>query len=116
MIAEARTQSIQRTLTSKKGPLVCFAAAAVKTWDGARNTTTGVCDERPVLVQPTGSTTTPMYPSHEAASVEIGQSSADDGTALAEEHDQHAKRAPHIKPKRVDEAQSVVEQLGVARE
>ena len=66
-------------------------------------------------MQPTGSIPTSMYPSHEAASVGIGQSIADDGTALPEEHDKNANRAPHLKPKRVDEAKSFVEQFGVDR-
>ena len=67
-------------------------------------------------MKPTGSTPTQTYPSHEAVSVGIVQSSADDGTVLVEEHDQHANTAPHLKPKRVDESQSCVEQFGVTRE
>ena len=57
-----------------------------------------------------------MYTSREAAPVGLGQSSADDGTALVEEPYQHAKMEPHLKPKRFDEAQSFVEQSGVTRE
>ncbi len=73
-------------------------------------------DEWPVLMQPTGSTPSPTYTSHEAAPVGPGQSSADDGTALVEENDQHAKRAPHLKPKRNDKAHSFVERFGVSKE
>ena len=43
----------------------------------------------------------------------MGQSSVDDGKALAEVTDQDAKRAPHLKPKRVDGAKSFVERFGI---
>ena len=103
-------------LHDTKGSTVCFAAAALKTWDGDRVGTMSASDEWPVLCRPTGSTPTPSYPSHEAASVGIGQSSAEDGTALVEVNDEHANRAPHLKPKRSDEAKSSVERFGVSEE
>ena len=53
---------------------------------------------------------------HEAASVGLGQSSADDGTALVVDNDQQAIRVRHLKPKRVDAAQSFIEQFGVNKE
>ena len=99
------------TACAARGSPVCFATAAVKTWDGARYATTGVIDEWPVLMQPTGSTPCPSHSSHEAASVGLGQSSADDGTALVEENDQHANRSPHLKPKRNGEAQALSSDL-----
>ena len=70
-------------------------------------------DEWPVPGQPTGCTPTPWHSSHEAASVGIGQSSADDGTALVDVIDQGAERAPHLKPKRSDEAEGFVERFGI---
>ena len=74
-------------------------------------------DQWPVLSRLAGSTPRPTYSSHEAASVGLGQSNAaDDGTVLVEENGQHANRAPHLKPKRKDEAQSFVERFGVSEE
>ena len=73
-------------------------------------------DEWPLPGQLTGCTPAPLYPSHEAASVGIRQSSADDGTALVEVTDQDAKRAPHRKPKRYDGVKSFVERFGIDRD
>ena len=145
-IAGTRTLGCPPHVYGDKGSPVCFAAAAVKTWDNgdriddhpahlhvgkgssvclataalkARDVnhegSTRVSDEWPVLCRPTGSTPISSYPSHEAASVGIGQSSADDGTALVEVHDEHANRAPHLKPKSIDEASSFVDRFGIEK-
>ena len=66
----------------ENGSPVCVATAAVKAWEELRDATTGVIDERPVLMQHAGSTPCPTYTSYEAASVGLGQSIADDGTTL----------------------------------
>ena len=93
---------------------MCLATAALKAGDVNHDGTIGASDEWPVLRRPTGSNLISSYPSHEAASVGIGQSSAEDGTALVEVNDEHAHRAPHLKPKRSDEARSFVERFGVS--
>ena len=68
-------------------------------------------------MQHAGLTPCPTHPSHEAASVGLWQSCADDDTALVEEQNkQQAIMASHLKPKRVDGARSFVEQFGVGRE
>ena len=76
---------------------MCLATATLKAWDVNHDGTIGVSDEWPVLRRPTGSTPISSNPSHEAASVGIGQSSAEDGTALVEVNDELADRAPSPK-------------------
>ena len=48
---------------------------------------------------------------HDAASFGLGQCSACGGTALVVDSDQHAIRASHLEPTRVNEAQSRIEQF-----
>ena len=103
---EARTQSIQRTFTLKRS-FVCLFRTGGSQDSGMEHV------KKPLAFAMGGPT--PTYPSRAAASVGLGQSSVDDGTALVEEQDQQAVRVPHLKPKHVDEARSFVEQFGVDR-
>ena len=66
-----------------------------------------------MLGQRAGSNPTPSYTVFEAASVEIGQPVAHDGRALVEVIDEDAKRAPHPKPKRIDDTRSFIEHFGL---
>ena len=84
----------------QRGSTVCFATVAGKIWGNTHDATFDAgtqCDEWLLFgVQP-GSNPITSYLPLEAPSVGIGQSSADDGTALVEDKDEHAKRAP-LKP------------------
>ena len=58
----------------------------------------------------------PFVLSYAKASAGVWQSSADDGTDLIQDIDEHANRAPHLKPKRIDEAKRFFKHCGVTKE
>ena len=104
------------TACTDKGSFVCFAAATVKAW---ASLSSAIIDEGSQgdewLVRERPGQTSVLLP-YASASVGIGRFSAEAGTALVEDNDQQANRAPHLKPKRIDEAESFVEQFGVEKD